>query len=126
LEFLHVYHHTLTMLLCYTQLEGQTSVQWIPIVLNLTVHVLMYYYYAISSLGTVIWWKKYLTTMQIIQFVLDLVVSYYCTYEALFNDCSGGIKAAFFGDALLSSYLLLFLSFYQKTYTKGKSAKKVE
>ncbi|ORX87731.1 GNS1/SUR4 membrane protein [Basidiobolus meristosporus CBS 931.73] len=128
LEFLHYYHHSLTMVLCYSQLMGNTSVSWVPITLNLIVHVLMYYYYYRATSGARIWWKKYLTTLQITQFVLDLGFVYFCTYTYFaFNHfpympnmgtCSGTIGAALFGCALLSSYLVLFISFFRKTYKK--------
>lgn len=48
--FLHEYHHGATLLLAWSQLREHSTVQWVPIVLNLAVHVLMYYYYAMSAL----------------------------------------------------------------------------
>lgn len=103
-----------------------------PITLNLTVHVLMYYYYFRTASGAKIWWKRYLTTMQIIQFVIDLFIIYSCTYTfyankyypALpnFGTCSGGEGAAWFGCAILTSYLFLFINFYRMTYKKKAAA----
>ncbi|KAI9323741.1 GNS1/SUR4 family-domain-containing protein [Dichotomocladium elegans] len=133
LEFLHYYHHSLTMVLCYTQLGGRTSVSWVPIVLNLTVHVLMYYYYFRTAAGAKIWWKRYLTTMQITQFIIDLFAVYFCTYTYFastywphlpnMGSCAGTETSAIFGCALLSSYLLLFINFYRITYNKNKKIK---
>ncbi|GAN10785.1 fatty acid elongase [Mucor ambiguus] len=132
LEFLHYFHHSMTMALCYTQLVGKTTVSWVPIVLNLTVHVLMYYYYFRTASGAKIWWKQYLTTMQIIQFIIDLIVIYTCTYSYYaytytsfmpnFGDCAGTESAAAFGCAILTSYLFLFINFYRITYNKKKAA----
>ncbi|GBE77948.1 GNS1/SUR4 membrane protein [Sparassis latifolia] len=136
LAFLHVYHHSATALLCYTQLNGKTSVQWVPISINLGIHVLMYYYYFATAGGARIWWKKHLTTMQIVQFVVDLFVVYFATYSYFsatylkgwptMGSCAGTESAALFGCGLLSSYLGLFIQFYVNTYNKpakGKSAK---
>jgi len=133
LAFLHVFHHSATALLCYTQLNGKTSVQWIPISINLLVHVIMYYYYYATAGGARIWWKKYLTTLQISQFVIDLFAVYFGTYSYYvanywphlphMGSCAGTETAAVFGCALLSSYLLLFINFYIQTYkapVKGK------
>jgi len=128
LEFLHVYHHSATFWLCFTQLHGNTSVQWFVISLNLFVHVLMYYYYARAAMGVQVWWKKYLTTLQIVQFLLDLYIVFYCTWihfggiyfpEIAGNsDCYGTEFAAFVGCAILSSYLGLFVQFFIQTYSK--------
>ncbi|KAF8898741.1 ELO family [Infundibulicybe gibba] len=129
LAFLHVFHHSATALLCYSQLNGKTSISWAVITLNLAVHVVMYYYYYATAGGARIWWKKYLTTMQIVQFVIDLVVVYFGTYghfAATYYDgvlphignCAGSEPAALFGCGLLTSYLGLFINFYFQTYKK--------
>ncbi|KAJ1799159.1 Fatty acyl-CoA elongase/Polyunsaturated fatty acid specific elongation enzyme [Coemansia sp. RSA 2399] len=133
LQFLHVYHHTLTMVLCFTQLNGITSVSWVVITLNLFVHVVMYFYYFLASCSIYPWWKKYVTTLQITQFIIDLGFVYFCTYQLIasryypntlpfLGTCAGTEEAAIFGCALLSSYLLLFIQFFQRTYSKRKQA----
>jgi len=134
LEFLHVYHHSFTMVLCYVELVGRVSIAWVVITINLAVHVIMYYYYARTSvIKKRVWWKKYLTTMQIVQFIIDIAIIYSVLvannlYKVFPNfilsyPCAGTDFAHVFGCIIVSSYLYLFIDFFKKTY-KTKSSKK--
>lgn len=107
---------------------------WVPITLNLFVHVVMYWYYFQAARGVKIWWKKWITRLQIIQFVLDLGFVYFASYNYFtsayfpgfphYGSCAGEDLVAFLGCGILSSYLVLFISFYLATYQKGKTASK--
>lgn len=120
--FLHAYHHGATLILTWNQMMEHSAPQWVPIVINLWVHVVMYYYYAMSAIGIRVWWKKYLTTFQICQFVIDVTIISYAYARYIIsgydvNVCYGTTRGAQVGLGILISYLILFVRFYIETYT---------
>lgn len=81
----------------------------------------MYSYYGLSSLGQhmqpYLWWKRYLTQIQIGQFVvLFLHGIYFISHQ---EGYSLFIQANYLLQASL--YLVLFTQFYFKTYSKKQS-----
>jgi fatty acid elongase 3 len=112
----------------------------------------MYWYYFQSARGVKIWWKEWITRLQITQFVIDLgmfgvactkqrerktsnqslgfvyfasytyFTSTYFRWMPSAGECAGEEFAAFAGIGTLTSYLVLFISFYFATYKKDKKA----
>ncbi|XP_044726841.1 elongation of very long chain fatty acids protein 4-like [Chrysoperla carnea] len=85
---LHVYHHAMTFFVTWSYLKYLPGEQAMVIAFNNNfVHIFMYGYYFLSALGPkyqkYLWWKRYVTVLQLIQFTLNIVY-----YIALFLlDC---------------------------------------
>jgi hypothetical protein len=82
----------------------------------------MYYYYLTQTLGGDVWWKKHLTSAQITQFILDLILlqGYWYYQSYLGFQCIGDLRIIMFADTVLLSFLVLFINFFLQTYKKGK------
>lgn len=83
----------------------------------------MYFYYLLAVLGPAmkpfLWWKKYITVLQLVQFCLTML---YLGYITVHPGCklSGKLSLMFAFNALI--YIYLFSDFYIKTYTKKPKA----
>ncbi|CAB3364878.1 very long chain fatty acid elongase AAEL008004-like [Cloeon dipterum] len=123
--FLHLYHHVSTLLLAWvvaTYAPGGhgTFVQ----LLNTIVHVIMYTYYMIAGLGPrfqrFLWWKRYLTRIQLFQFVLQFAHN----VNALRIGCKySNVIIAMFLPIIVGTFSL-FMNFYIKSYLKRADQKK--
>ncbi|XP_060528263.1 elongation of very long chain fatty acids protein AAEL008004-like [Cylas formicarius] len=125
--FLHLYHHSLT------PLETWILVKFIAgghgtfsNLINNFVHVMMYFYYMVSAMGPeyqkYIWWKKHLTTIQLLQFAAVFVHS----AQLLWVDC--GYPRFIGGLLLLHSTIFfgLFSNYYYQTYKRAEKQKTVK
>mmetsp|Transcript_118672 Transcript_118672/g.343229 ORF Transcript_118672/g.343229 Transcript_118672/m.343229 type:complete len:273 (-) Transcript_118672:29-847(-) len=129
LSFLHVYHH-ITIFLFYwlnanVFYDGDV---YLTIVLNGFIHTVMYTYYFIcmhtkdpaTGKSLPIWWKSYLTLMQMIQFITMMSQGSYL----LIGGCerlSKPVVATYV--VYILSLFFLFAQFYVQSYVKPKKKK---
>lgn len=124
---LHVVHHTLMAFTWWFGVKfSPGGLGTFHAMVNSLVHTVMYFYYGISALGPeyrrYIWWKKYLTTFQMTQFVvvvghmLNIGIRFpNCTYPTAFK-----IIIACYGVL----FYYLFAGFFQSAYGKSTSTQK--
>eukprot|EP00092_Neocalanus_flemingeri_P089094 GFUD01112693.1.p1 GENE.GFUD01112693.1~~GFUD01112693.1.p1 ORF type:complete len:138 (+),score=10.08 GFUD01112693.1:33-416(+) len=88
----------------------------------------MYSYYALSAVGgrvkKFLWWKKYLTCLQMLQFVVALVMG----TNAIIIGCNFPMWMQYSCCLYMVSFLVLFSDFYYKAYLdhRCKAATKAE
>ncbi|XP_077413129.1 ELOVL fatty acid elongase 8a isoform X2 [Vanacampus margaritifer] len=122
LTFLHVYHHSTMILNCWMGLKytpgGQSFMSGL---VNSLVHVVMYSYYGLAAFGPsmtkYLWWKHYLTILQLLQFFL---VTLHTVYN-LFADCNYpdvlNLIVLFYALTLIA----LFSHFYYRSYVTSRT-----
>ncbi|XP_076810263.1 very long chain fatty acid elongase 4-like [Clavelina lepadiformis] len=123
-SFLHVYHHSTMLINWWLGVKYVAGGQSFFIgMLNSFVHIIMYTYYALSCFGPTVqkylWWKKYLTVLQLVQFGAIFVHCFHNLWtECDFPDWLNGIVCGY-----MISLILFFLNFYIQSYLKGKQSK---
>ncbi|XP_029534438.1 very long chain fatty acid elongase 7-like [Oncorhynchus nerka] len=128
ITFLHVYHHSIMPFTWWFGVRFAAGGQGtFHALLNCVVHVIMYSYYGLSALGPAyqkyLWWKKYLTTIQLIQFV---IITTHIWQYFFMKDCPYQFPIFIYIIGLYGLvFLLLFLNFWYHAYTKGKRLPKV-
>ncbi|KAL4711174.1 hypothetical protein ACJJTC_015283 [Scirpophaga incertulas] len=121
--FLHLYHHSIMMIGTWAMLKySPTQTVLFVGITNSMVHIVMYTYYGLASFGTrfqrYLRWKKYITTMQLIQFVSQI---FGFAYAIKTCDCPPTKGLSVFIALNVFAFLLLFLNFYKQTYKNGKT-----
>jgi len=117
LTFLHIYHHSTMFAFWWV------GAKFVPggcaltgAMVNCFVHVIMYSYYGLAAIGPnvrkFLWWKKYLTIIQLIQFTVGVVLG----LNAIITGCqfTRWMQYVFVGYAF--SFIILFSNFYNQAY----------
>lgn len=117
--FLHVYHHISVVAIIWTASKYFQGLEFgIVGLVNVFVHMIMYFYYLVAALGPrfkkFLWWKRYLTTLQIVQFLV--VLAYMVASLWLACDFKKWMVYIIIVEGIIN--LVLFLNFYMKSYKK--------
>lgn len=120
LTFLHVYHHSTVVIMCYIWLHASQSLFPVALVTNALVHVVMYAYYLLCAMGVRPKWKRLVTDIQIVQFVFSFAVSGRMLYDHFTGSGCSGIWGWCFNAAFNASLLALFADFHAKSYANRK------
>jgi len=130
LSFLHVYHHTTIFLFYWLNAnvfyDGDI---YLTIALNGFIHTVMYTYYFIcmhtkdkeTGKSIPIWWKSYLTLLQLVQFVTMMSQGLYLLARGC-DSLPHRIVATYV--VYILSLFFLFLQFFIASYMTPKKKKK--
>lgn len=123
ITFLHIFHHSFMPWtwwwgICYAP-GGMGSFH---AMVNSTVHIIMYFYYGLSAAGPrfqkFLWWKKYMTAIQLIQFVL---VSLHATQYYFMDSCDYQFPMILHLIWMYGTFFfVLFSNFWVQAYVRGK------
>lgn len=125
---LHVYHHIMmtTFIYLHTVSQGLGGHGSTIAILNAFVHVVMYVYYLLSSIDPErkksLWWKKYITQMQLAQFVVDFIHQSWPL--VVMRDCPVSKIWQIIAVTQAVVMMWMFGNFYYKTYIRKPKDKK--
>ena len=125
---LHLYHHTVVPFLCWISFKYNAMIPIIRlfVVLNSLIHSLMYGYYALAAFGPslrpYLWWKRYITVLQIWQFII-------CgTYGVVLylRQTDYPMDWFYFVVGQNPLFFYMFYDFYKQTYSQNKCKNKLK
>lgn len=124
ITFLHVFHHSFVLLMTwfYFRIAPGGSSAMFPIV-NGLVHTIMYTYYTLSTFSALkpyLWWKKYVTKIQLTQFI---ILGLHFSVAALTPNCGYPRILSLTGLGIASMFFTLFIAFYRETYLRQRRNK---
>ena len=126
-SFLHCYHHlSISIIWWAIAYSAPGGDAWYSAALNSLIHVFMYAYYYLASVSAdpkfrkrYLWWGKYMTSAQMLQFVSMLAQGVYCV---LYSEYPAWLSKLIVGYMI--TLLMLFGNFFINKYLKGSKGRK--
>ncbi|XP_034116497.1 elongation of very long chain fatty acids protein F-like [Drosophila albomicans] len=126
ITLLHLIHHVVMTTCChfFIRLYGFGGHLFFSGTINSLTHTVMYIYYYLSSqnpnIKQSIWWKQYVTILQMVQFILTFSHSIWTLMQ---KDCEVPYPLIFIVLSMSGLMLVMFTNFYIKSYFKKKTTK---
>jgi len=125
ISFLHLYHHSMMPICSWIGVkffaDGHGTFLGF---INAFVHVFMYTYYMLAAFGPhmqkYLWWKKYLTILQILQFILIFLHN----FQMQFTNCNFPKPLTFLLAFNAILFIYMFGLFYVNNYVKSNKQQK--
>ena len=120
--FLHWFHHATVLLFCWDAYRTHQTTGLYFIAMNYFVHAIMYFYYFLTACGYRPKWAPIVTTLQIVQMVIGMLVSFWHYYLKQYSGrrCHGSVTNLHFCFAMYLSYFALFMQFALRRYFWSK------
>lgn len=123
--FLHWYHHCSVLLYCWHSYVWEMPTGIYFVVMNYTVHAVMYFYYFLAAVCTKPpKWALMVTIMQLAQMALGIAVTLSHVYILVFKTvphCDGHIPNLTAALGMYASYFMLFTLFFFNRYCRHLS-----
>lgn len=130
--FLHWYHHCSVLLYCWHSYVWEMPTGIYFVVMNYTVHAIMYFYYFLAAVcAKPPKWALMVTIMQLSQMAIGIAITLRHTYILVYETvphCDGHIPNLTAALGMYASYFILFAQFLSRRYLRpsnGDAKKKV-
>eukprot|EP01063_Lacrimia_lanifica_P009330 TRINITY_DN1631_c0_g2_i1.p1 TRINITY_DN1631_c0_g2~~TRINITY_DN1631_c0_g2_i1.p1 ORF type:complete len:268 (+),score=106.91 TRINITY_DN1631_c0_g2_i1:718-1521(+) len=123
---LQVYHHAGVVVMAWLWCQTAQSLQFGGLLFNSFVHTVMYHYYAMQVLKVPTPWKRYITRLQIVQFMTSFILLFGAVHYALNEGraCAGfdgGSYYAFWFNCAFNMTLLYSFVGVNKKYAQPRA-----
>ena len=121
LEFIHWYHHIVTCLYCWHCSYIAMSSGKFFVLMNLSVHTIMYFYYALYAIGNKMLYpyRKVITVIQTNQMVAGCYIIYNWFMNCQINSSKAEYANMVFAALMYFSYFLLFIQVFFREKIKS-------
>eukprot|EP01063_Lacrimia_lanifica_P029970 TRINITY_DN4682_c0_g1_i1.p2 TRINITY_DN4682_c0_g1~~TRINITY_DN4682_c0_g1_i1.p2 ORF type:complete len:289 (+),score=116.13 TRINITY_DN4682_c0_g1_i1:76-942(+) len=128
-SFLQWYHHASVLLYVWFAFAFQTPSALTFGMMNYIVHMVMYFYFAVSQFSRILHpIRSAITLLQLAQMVAGVAITALSYHYSSTGACSATYDATYFAGAgvMYGSYLLLFAHLFYKSYLAPKQPRRVK